>query len=158
VHSKGDVRFLAERIGQVLQAGAGKRYISAISMLEGMIRCIAKVAMPINEDRLHISYPGEGEGEESVAATILTPTPTTCQIVERDHSIRAEYASLTFPTDSWNAATIEEVARLLQVHCNDLMRDYPRASVRNLRAAMLTLGNEAGIRKSMTITGEEIDK
>jgi putative hydrolase of the HAD superfamily len=48
--SKEDVRFLAERIGQVPKAVAGKRYISAISMLEGMIRCIAKVAMPINED------------------------------------------------------------------------------------------------------------
>jgi hypothetical protein len=131
-------------------------------MLEGMIRCIAKVAMPINEELLHISYPskGEGEGEEGVAATIPTPTPTptTCQIVERDHSIRAEYASLTFPTDCGNEATIEELARLLQVHCNDLMRDYPRASVRNLCAAMLTLGSEAGIRESMTITGEDIDK
>ncbi|KAL4781731.1 HAD-like domain-containing protein [Aspergillus varians] len=149
--SKGNVRFLAESMGGILQTASERQYISAISLLERMIRCIANAAMPIDESRLQISYPGQGEG---AAATTIPK----CQFTERDHSIRADYVSITLAMDSGNEAIVREVVGLLQVHCNNLMRDYPRAAVHNLRAAMLALGNEAGIRSKMVITGEDIDK
>ena len=118
--------------------------------LEQMIRAIAKVAMPIDEIKIVISYPGQGKEPSSVIQTDYH-----CTI--RDHSIRAGYARLALVVDSEIEATSCECALLLQSHCDNLMRDFPRAAVRDLRSIVLILAERAGIRDDTVVKGERID-
>lgn len=92
--SKGTVRFLAENLGQALQSVSEKHYTSAISRLEEMIRAIAKVAVPIDETAIEISYPGQDQGG-------LRAAQPQCQFVVRDHSISAEYTRLALAADTF---------------------------------------------------------
>jgi hypothetical protein len=149
--SKGTVLSHAENMGRVLGSVSEKRYGSAMSRLEEMIRAIAKAAMPIDETAIQISYPGQGQGEASVAQP-------ECHFTDRDHSICAEYARLALAADSENEAALRDVAVLLQSHCNNLMRDYPRAALRDLRSAMLILAETAGVKGDTIIRGEKIDE
>ncbi|UKZ52774.1 hypothetical protein TrVGV298_006561 [Trichoderma virens] len=149
--SKERVQFLAQRMGMVLEAAAKKRYIPAMSHIESMIRVIAKGAGHIDEEMIQISFPGR-ELDDTIA------NKPDCHVTERDHSIRAEYVRLALDTVLENEAALREVASLLQGHCNDLMRDCPRAAIRQLRCAMLILAEQAGIRQKITVTGEQIDQ
>lgn len=119
--------------------------------VEQMIRAIAKVANPINETKIVISYPGQGKEPSSSVIQI------DCHCTIRDHSIRAEYARLALVVDSEIDATSCECALLLQSHCNNLMRDLPRAAVRDLRSIMLVLAERAGIQDDTVVKGEKID-
>ncbi|UKZ78571.1 hypothetical protein TrVFT333_006317 [Trichoderma virens FT-333] len=149
--SKERVQFLAQRMGMVLEAAAKKRYIPAMSHIESMIRVIAKGAGHIDEEMIQISFPGR-ELDDTIA------NKPDCHVTERDRSIRAEYVRLALDTVSDNEAALQEVASLLQGHCNDLMRDCPRAAIRQLLCAMLILAEQAGIRQKTTVTGEQIDQ
>jgi hypothetical protein len=104
-------------MGRVLGSVSEKRYGSAMSRLEEMIRAVAKAAMPIDETGIKVSYPGQGQGGASVARL-------ECHFTDRDHSICAEYGRLALGADSENEAALRDVAVLLQSHCNNLMRDY----------------------------------
>ncbi|KAL7948348.1 HAD-like domain-containing protein [Trichoderma barbatum] len=149
--SKEGVKFLAERIGMALDCAAKKSHIEAMSHIESMIRAISKAAGPIDEEAIQISFPGREVG------VTMTNKPD-CHVTDRDHSMRAEYVRLALDTVPENEGALREVASLLQGHCNDLMRDYPRAAIRQLRCVMLILAEQAGIRQNTTITGEQIDQ
>ena len=148
--SKEIVTFLARKMGQTLERISKKHYRTAMFYLEQMIKAIAKVAMPIDETKIMISYPGQDKETSS-------NTQTECSFEVRDHSIRAEYARLILVVDSGIEATLCESVILLQSHCNNLMRDYPRAAVRDLRSTMLLLADKAGIRDDTVIMGEDIE-
>jgi hypothetical protein len=138
--SKETALSLAENIGQVLGSVSEKRYGSAMSRLEEMIRAIAKVAIPIRDEiTIKISYPGQGQGG-------VTDAQLECHFTVREHSICAEYAQLALPADSENEAALRDVAVLLQSHCNNLMRDDPRAALNDLHSAMLVLAELAGVK------------
>jgi hypothetical protein len=87
-----------------------------------------------------------------------TTDKSDCHVTNRDHSIRAEYVRLALDTNSVNEAVLREVASLLQGHYNDLMRDYPRAAIRQLRSAMLILAEQVEIGQNTIVTGEQIDQ
>ncbi|KAF9772832.1 hypothetical protein IL306_009431 [Fusarium sp. DS 682] len=142
---------LAEGMGLSLVALSMRHYITAMSFLEQMIKAIAKVSAPIREECLLISYPGQGK-----EATKL-PVPEMC-IVKRRHSIYVAYDKLGLHETAAAQVVIQEVTLLLQSHCNYLMKDYPRAAIRELRAAMLKIATMGGLEKKVVITGEEIDK
>jgi len=143
--SKETALSLVENMGRVLGSVSDKHYGSAMSRLEEMIRAIAKVTlMPIDETPIKISYPGQGQGGSSVAQP-------ECHFTVRDHSICAEYAQLALAADSETEAALRDVAVLLQSHCNNLMRDNPRAAVYDLRSAMLVLAELAGVKGDMII-------
>lgn len=74
------VRFLAENIGRLLGTVSEKRYVSAMSHFEDMIRAIAKMAMAIDETAIQISYPGQGQVEALVAQP-------ECHFTVRSYSI-----------------------------------------------------------------------
>jgi putative hydrolase of the HAD superfamily len=140
----------AEDMGRVLVAIGNGRYDLAMSLLEKMIRTIAHVAMPIDESGIRISYPGQGLEKKNVAT--LGSDVTT-----RPFSIRIEFERIDILVQSESETVLLDVATLLQIHCNDLMRDYPRAAVRNLRFAMLNLAETLGIKDETTISGEQLD-
>ena len=148
--TKETVSFLAEKMGQVLECISGKHYRTAMYYAEQMIMAIARVAMPIDETKLLISYPGQGKEPSSV-------TQTGCHFTIRDRSICAEYVRLALAVDSEIEPTLCESTVLLQSHCNNLMRDYPRAAVRDLRSIMLILAERAGIKDDTVVEGENID-
>ncbi|KAM0208988.1 hypothetical protein ACHAPQ_011996 [Fusarium lateritium] len=149
--SKEVVQFLAESMGAVLTYAAKKRHILAMSLMESMIMAIAKAAGPIDETMIQISFQGQGMGE-----TITDKSD--CHVTSRDHSIRVEYMRLALDADSANEAVLRQVASLLQGHCNDLMRHYPRVAIRQLRSAMLILAEQADISQNTVVTGEQIDQ
>jgi len=128
----------AENMG--LGSVSEKRYGFAMSRLEEMIRTIAKATMPIiDETAIKISYPGQGQRGSS------DPQPGR-DLTVRNHSICAEYAQLALTADSENEAALRDVAVQLQSHCNNLMRDNPRAALHDLRSAMLVLAELAGVK------------
>ena len=132
----------AEDMGRVLVAIRNERYDLAMSLLEKMIRTIAHVAMPIDESGIRISYPCQGLEKKNVAT--LGSDVTT-----RPFSIRIEFERIDILVQSESETVLQDVATLLQIYCDDLMRDYPGAAVRNLRSAMLNL--------AATISGEQLD-
>ena len=148
--TKEIVSFLAEKLGQVLHCITEKQYATAMCYVEQMIRAIAKVAMPIDETKIVISYPGQGKEPSPVVQT-------DCHSTIRDHSIRAEYTRLALVVDSEIEATSCECALLLQSHCNNLMRDFPRAAVCDLRSIMLVLAERAGIQDDTVVKIEKVD-
>jgi hypothetical protein len=81
-----------------------------------------------------------------------------CKIVVRDSSVRAEYAHLVLAADAENEAVLQDMVVSLQSHCNNLMRDYPRAATRDLRQAMLLVAEKAGIKDHTIVEGEKIDE
>lgn len=115
-----------------------------------MVRAIAKAASPIDETRIRITYPGQGQE----AACLDSPT---CVLSIRDHSIRAEYPQITFSVGLDDESTLRGILPLLQSCYTDLMRDYPRAALRNIRSAMLLVAEKAGIYGETVITGEGLD-
>ncbi|KAG4442980.1 hypothetical protein IFR05_001511 [Cadophora sp. M221] len=151
--SKDVVKSLAENMSLVLLGMAEKRYEIAMTLLEDMIRMISKVAMPIDETAIEISFPGQGK---------KGPKPDTqpvCTVTICDHSICVEVESLSLVVDSpENKSAISDVAKALQAHFNNLMGDYSRAAVRDLRTAMMTLARKANIQDSTIVRGEKIDE
>ncbi|KAH6869757.1 HAD-like domain-containing protein [Thelonectria olida] len=148
--SKETVRAHVQHLGLVLVHSAKEHYIAAMSHLKEMIRTIAKAASAIDETRIQLSFPDQSQ--EGVTGGSLN-----CHILERDHSVFAEYVSLALDANPETQATLRRVAELLQGHCNDLMRDYPRAAIRQLRAATLILAEAAGIREDTIVLVEDID-
>ncbi|KAM5349589.1 hypothetical protein ACJ41O_006094 [Fusarium nematophilum] len=150
--SKETVKSLAESMGLVLARVAEKRYIAAMSHIESMIRAIAMAADLIDEVKIQVYFSGRGQGE-----IIIDGSGLHLQVTDRDHSICAEYPRLALDVDLENEAALREVASLLQGHFNDLMRDYPRAAIRQLRSAVLVLAHRAGVSGDTIITGEDVD-
>jgi hypothetical protein len=149
--SKETVRSHVQHLGLVLVHSAKGHYIAAISYLKEMVRTIAKAATAIDETKIQFSFPGESEG--------VTGGSPNCHILERDHSVFAEYVSLALDANSETQVTLQRVTELLQGHCNGLMRDYPGAAIRQLRSATLILAEAAGIGKDMiVILGERINE
>jgi len=106
--------------------------------------------MPIDETAIQIPYPGQGQGEASVAQS-------ECRITARDYSICVKYARLALAADLEIGGVLRDVAVLLQSHCNNLMRDYPRAAVGDLRSAVLVLAETVDFKGDTIIRGEKID-
>lgn len=148
--SKESVRSIASNMGEVLVAASQGQYVSAIYLIVEMIRIIAKAATLIDETSIQISSPQQPQKEALIGAS------PQYQAIESSHSIRIEYTCLTVETTPANEKTIREVATLLQSHCNDLMRDYPRSAIRNLRAIVLVLDKLGGT--DTIVIGEGIDR
>ncbi|KAK4064079.1 uncharacterized protein Triagg1_9235 [Trichoderma aggressivum f. europaeum] len=130
-------------LGQLVIEGIGidlvtERRHQAMFHIESMIRAISKAAGPIDEEAIQISFPGR-----EVGVTMTTCNKPDYHVTDRDHSMRAEYVRLALDTVPENEGVLREVASLLQGHCNDLMRDSPRAAIRQLRCVMLILAEQA---------------
>lgn len=139
---------LARNMGRLLASTSAKWYGSAISLLEKMIRAIAKAAILINKTAIIISYHEQGNE--------VTPTAQPAfQDIVRDHSARAEYDRLALPSNSEDEAALPV---LLQSQCNNLMRYYPRAALRDLRSAMLILVEVSGTNDHVLFKGEKNDE
>ncbi|POR35134.1 Uncharacterized protein TPAR_04682 [Tolypocladium paradoxum] len=147
------VRSHAENMGRVIGGVSKKHYGPVMSCLEEMIRAIAKAALPIDETGIQISYPGRDPGQEGASVAKLE-----CCFTDRDRSICVQYVRLALAADSENEAALRDVAALLQCHCNNVMRDYPRAALRDLRSAMLIVAEPAGVKADTIIRGEKIDE
>ncbi|KAF5264470.1 hypothetical protein FOXYS1_4756 [Fusarium oxysporum] len=142
---------LTKDIGLALVALSATRYIAAISLLGQMLKAIARVSAPIRVERLLISFPAH----EDKTPALFGPEP---RIVRREHSIFVEYENLRLGGTAEDQMMIREVTLLLQSHCKHLMKDYPRAAMRQLRTAMLAIAKKAGLEDDVVVTGEEIDK
>lgn len=70
--------------------------------------------MPIDESGIRISYPGQGLAKKNVAT--LGSDVTT-----RPFSIRIEFERINILVQSESETVLQDVATLLQIHCNDLM-------------------------------------
>jgi hypothetical protein len=105
--------------------------------------------MPIEDTAIQFSYAGQGQGRTSIARK--------CHFTTRDRSICAEYTRLSLTADLENEATLGDMAVLLQSHYDNLMRNYPRAAVRDLRSAML-MAEKASIKHDIVIRGPGVDE
>ncbi|KAL6837386.1 hypothetical protein V8C40DRAFT_229824 [Trichoderma camerunense] len=109
---------------------------------------ITKMVGPIDEEIILISLSGRDLGEGSPTSPTATP-PIKTQACAQSTS-----GSLWILSE--NEAVFREIASHLQGRCNHLMRDYPRATLRHLRSALVTLAEQAGIRQNTVVTGEQI--
>ncbi|KAK8091026.1 haloacid dehalogenase- type II [Apiospora phragmitis] len=148
--SKDTARFIATNIGKTLVAASDKRHIVSMTFSSEIIRTVAKSAAPIDEGKIHITFSGKHDTE--------SVTPALYQIEEREHSVLVRYQQLSLNIEPGCGDILRRVATLLQAHFNDLMRDYPRAAVRNLRCAMLVLAGMGGVEMDTVVTGEGIDE
>ncbi|KAF5989340.1 had-superfamily protein [Fusarium bulbicola] len=142
---------LSKNMGLALVYLSATRYIAAISLLVQMIQAIAEASAPIRVERLLISFP---ENEDKAPA-LSGPEP---RLVRREHSICVEYENLGLKGTTNDQMIIREVTLLLQSHCNHLMKDYPRAAIRQLRTAIFTIARKAGVEDHVVIAEEEIDQ
>ncbi|RBR14506.1 hypothetical protein FVER53590_27576 [Fusarium verticillioides] len=142
---------LTKNMGLALVALSAKRYIAAISLLGQMVKAIAQVSAPIHVEHLLISFPTN----EDEIPPLSGPEP---RVLRRDHSIRVEYEKVGLKGTAKDQMMVREVTLLLQSHCNHLMKDHPREAIRQLRTAILTIAEKAGVKDHVVIAGEEIDK
>ncbi|KAF5972020.1 had-superfamily protein [Fusarium coicis] len=142
---------LAKNMGLALVALSATRYIAAISLLGQMVKAIAQDSAPIRVEYLLISFPTN----EDETTPLSGPEP---RILSREHSIRVEYEKFGLKGNAKDQMMIREVTLLLQSHCNHLMKDHPREALRQLRTAILTIAEKAGVEDHVVIAGEEIDK
>ncbi|OBR14897.1 Had-superfamily subfamily variant 1 [Colletotrichum higginsianum IMI 349063] len=148
---KNTVHDLAKELSAVLAGISVENYVFAILRTEGMVRTVAKAASPINETAIRISYRGQGEQMNEPS------THVRFHITERLHSIRIDYEKCILSSKSCIEARLLESLRLLQACCDNLMRDYPRAALRNLRSVMMILAEIAGTQASLVVEGEGIE-
>ncbi|OHF00686.1 hypothetical protein CORC01_04003 [Colletotrichum orchidophilum] len=146
--TKDTVNSLSRQIAGVFEDISKENYISAISRLEAMIKKVAKAASPIDETAIQISYPGQ---DHQLSESI---TDFPFHITERLHSVRVDYEKYVFASKLTIQAHLRECIELLQSYCDNLMRDHPRAALRNLRSVMLILAKVAGIQTSTVVKGE----
>ncbi|KAL7929526.1 HAD-like domain-containing protein [Trichoderma chlorosporum] len=131
--SKEGVKFLAERMGIVLECAAKKCHIEAMSHIESMVRAISKAAGPIDEKKIQISFPGR-----EVDVT-MTDKPD-CHITDRDHSMRAEYVRLALDTVPENEGACRYASMMTNQNSNVEMQvlvlGLPRAATTSIAAAL----------------------
>ena len=75
----------------------------------------------------------------------------------REFSVLAEYFNLSVPCEPKKVPLFKELAVLFQGYCNNLMRDHPRAALRELRTAMLRIAEFFGKKDSIVVSGEKIE-
>ncbi|WQF77254.1 Putative HAD superfamily, haloacid dehalogenase-like hydrolase [Colletotrichum destructivum] len=142
------VHDLAKELSAILAAISVENYVFAIFRTG---RNVAKAASPINETAIRISFRGQDEQKDEPG------TQVRFHITERLHSIRIDYEKCFLSSKSCIEARLLESLRMLQACCDNLMRDHPRAALRNLRSVMMILAEIAGIEASLVVEGEEID-
>lgn len=141
----------ARRMGIICALISKGEYLPAMKHLQGMIETISVAATLIDEKNIRIQYPGKDD-------PMLPASENECQMTHREFSVHAQYPELRLSRKIEDAPLLRTVVTLLQEHCNNLMRDHPRASLRNLRSAMLAIANAAGIALETEISGEKIDE
>ncbi|TQN66542.1 Glyceraldehyde 3-phosphate phosphatase [Colletotrichum shisoi] len=148
---KNTVLDLAKELSAVLAGISMESYVFAISRTEGMVRTVAKAASPISETAIRISYRGQDEQKDE------PNTQVRFHITERLHSIRIDYETCILSSKACSEARLLDSLGLLQACCDNLMRDHPRAALRNLRSVMMILAEIAGIQASLVVEGEGIE-
>ncbi|KAK2592349.1 hypothetical protein QQS21_009969 [Conoideocrella luteorostrata] len=144
------VRCLARNMAIVLTQISEKIYVAAMTCLADMIHTITSAATSTGKANIRILIPNQ---------VLARPTARSaaCRVIDREHSICVELEKLLLDTDVENESVARSVAIQMQQHCNELMRNNPRAAVGCLRSAIIRVAEVAGIREHIIISGDYID-
>jgi hypothetical protein len=83
--------------------------------------------------------------------------PGQYSVTELDHHMHLEFSPITLDTAAEDEAALREIASLLQGHCNDLMRDDPKAAFHKLNCAIKILTGRVSTSWNTIHFGEKID-